>query len=92
MVTHIAACLSMPLIILTNDNPVDSHAQPVPLERYGSEEPLSPSTLVALDSMEQIAKLKAKLEGAELTEGSLIQQIHSLFEHLQKKDKEISQV
>jgi hypothetical protein len=78
----------------TNDYPVDSHAQPTtPQESERcSSEPLSPTTLSFLESIEKIAMLKAQVEAAELREDSLLQQIHTLFDRLQNKDKEIREL
>jgi hypothetical protein len=53
-------------------------------------EPISQTTLNLADSLKEISKLKAELEGAGYREDSLIAQIHTLFSHLQEKDKELA--
>jgi hypothetical protein len=60
-------------------------------ETYGSE-PLSPTMIELADYIEEIANLRAELEGAGLREDSFIEQIHALFDHLQKTDAELAGV
>jgi hypothetical protein len=58
---------------------------------YGSE-PLSPTMIKLVDYIEEIVNLRAELEGAGLREDSFIEQIHALFDRLQKMDAELAGV
>jgi hypothetical protein len=60
-------------------------------ETYGSES-LSPTMIELADYIEEIAKLRAELEGAGLREDSFIKQIHALFDRLQQTDTELAGV
>ena len=77
-----------------SDDNMDLCAQPTmsqERDRYSSE-PLSQTMLDFANFMEEIEKLKAELRGAKLRENSFIQQIHKLFDCLQKKEEEIAHI
>jgi hypothetical protein len=75
------------------DDPVSSHTQPVTAarsERFGSEEPMSPTILSLLDALERIETLRTNLTAADLREQSFIMHVHALSDRLKEKDGEIA--
>jgi hypothetical protein len=69
-----------------NNFPVSPHAEPAMSQDSDiicDLESLSQTALDFANSIEEITKLKGELEGAEHREDNLIQQIHTLFSHLQ---------